>query len=992
MIKSPRSAFISDRAPPRYFSIDAGRPFLADLARGLIEAFGDDLARAEVYLPTRRAVRSLADAILDARAESGVRAAFLPRLRAIGDVDDVEMVAFAGDPADEIDLPPAISGTARTLALARLVAARDRAFAGQENWPGAIAAAGELAKLLDSLYAEELDPAILTSIDVGEHAAHWDVSRKFLEIVTREWPGYLASSGLCDPADRRARMIGAKARRLAASPPDHPIVIAGTTASAPAVARLMAAIAAAPRGAAVLPGLDRSLDAAALGVLDDAHPQAGLRALLATIGQSPSAIAPWPGSDTMSPRARLLNLALRPAQATDDWLTLIAEADAVDPGLAAACEGLCLMEAETEDAEAAVIAMMFRETLETAKATAMLVTPDRNLARRVALKMRRWNVTVDDSGGVPFANSRCGTFLRLVASFLADPDDPVSMLALLDHPYATFGFDESERLRAVDTLDRCSRGPRPAGGLAGVEARLRSRRPTDEAATGALMALRQAAAGFGDRPEIAFSGRLRAHLGVAEALAGADRLWSGEDGEAAALLLAGIISDVDALNDMKSGAYVAVFDALIAGAVIRRRSEAHPRLSILGPLEARLLGADHVILGGLNEGVWPADAPADPFLSATMRERIGLPSSERRIGLAAHDFAQGAAAGRRVSLTRAKRSGGAPAKPSRWLVRLRNILKGAGALDRVDLSASWNARAERLDAPNAVLPVNAPRPRAGKDRRPGMLAVTDIEAWIRDPYAIYAKRLLHLRKLDDPGAPVGPREVGSLLHRVFERAARAPAPMDVAALRVLLDDEAARTGLVGADRAFWSASLEEAVEWFAGFDREQRLQHVAFLEEKGLMSLDGVDPPFTLTARADRIDVLGGGAEIVDYKTGQLPSEKQDKHFSSQLPLTGAIIEAGGFPAIGPVPVTRYRYIRLTNRAEKADDPKNEIGRTGGEASSAIADAKAKLRAWIAHFDRPDAVYLSQPRPQFVKHEGDFDQLARRREWMANEDSEGNGE
>lgn len=994
MTKGPSSAFVSELAPPRYYSIDPSRPFLADLARGLIAAFGEDLARAEIYLPTRRAARALGDAILDARAEEGVRASLLPQMRAIGDIDEDELSVFAGDAADELDLAPAISGVARTLALARLVAAKDRAFDGHENWPAALAAARELGRLLDSLYAEDADPARIGKIETGALARHWDVSRAFLEIVTAAWLAFLDAHGVSDPAWRRARLISLKAERLLAAPPAHPIVIAGTTASAPSVARLVQAIASAPLGAAVLPGVDREIDATSFAAIEneDAHPQAGLQALLKKIGRAPRDIAPWPGSGGGASRAGLLRLALRPAQATDEWLRLIGEATAADPSLARATGGLVLIEADTEDAEALIVAMLFRETLETDGATAMLVTPDRTLARRVALKMRRWNVTVDDSGGVPFANTACGTFLRLVAGFLADSGDPVATLALLRHPLAHLGLDDASRARGVDALDSVLRGVRPANGLSDLAARVAGKGE----ALAALRVLDDAASLFADAAGAPFAKRLRAHLGASALIAGAG-LWSGDDGAAGADLLDDVLQNEDALNAIRAGAYGEVFDALIAGAVVRRRSDAHPRLSILGPLEARLLSADHVILGGLNEGVWPQGAPADPFLSRSMRDFVGLPSPERRIGLSAHDFAQGAS-NPRVTLTRARRTGGAPSKPSRWIVRLRNILDGAGALGSVDQSALWRARAATLDRPESVTPAEAPRPRAGKDRRPDKLPVTDIEKWIRDPYAIYAKRLLRLQPLDEPGAPVGPREVGSLLHAVFERAAKEPAALPVEALRSILDEEAPGAGLTGAERAFWSASLEGALAWFAAFDAERRVLGAAFVEEKGALTLAGVDPPFTLTARADRIDLLTNGeAALFDYKLTTLPTEKQDKTFSPQLALTAAIVAGGGFQAIGPARVASYQYLRAANRK---DDHSDQVGREGTEAEAAAQDAIANLKAWIARFDDPGNAFLSKPRAQFIKKSGRgdedidtvFDQLARRREWMATDDAAGDGE
>ena len=356
MSNRERPALLTDADLPRLFSIDAGRPFLADLAEGLIDALGPDLQRAEIFLPTRRALRAAGEAVLDACERRGVGAALLPRFRAIGDIEEDELTLFAGEAADEIDALPAISPTARMVTLARFVAMRDCDFAGQANWPAAIAAARELGKLLDSFHTEEADLSALAAIDVAGAADHWKRSLDFLEVVTRVWPDYLRNIGRLDPARRRARLIDATARRIAEHPPAHPVIIAGTPASAPAVARLVAAIARAPCGAAILPGLDRSMDARAWSLIEDAHPQAGLKALLDEMGIAPARVRPWPRSGGDDPRTRLLTLALRPAEATDEWLALVGEMTGSDLGLQTATRGLALIEADHEEAEAAIIA------------------------------------------------------------------------------------------------------------------------------------------------------------------------------------------------------------------------------------------------------------------------------------------------------------------------------------------------------------------------------------------------------------------------------------------------------------------------------------------------------------------------------------------------------------------------------------------------------------------------------------------------------------
>jgi ATP-dependent helicase/nuclease subunit B len=975
--------FLEQAAAPRVFSIDGGRPFLDDLADGLIEAFGEALPGGVVFLPTRRAVRAASEAMLAAHQKRGRRAALLPRFRAIGDVDEDELATFAGDAEDELGLPPALSPVERRAALARLVAARDRAFAGRDNWPAALAAARELGRLLDSLYAEEVDPREITRLDVADMAGHWKRSLEFLGVVIEAWPAYLEERGAMDPAQRRACLIDAAARRIAARRPDHPLVIAGTTASAPAVARLVKAIAEAPRGAAVLPGFDR-LDGRGWEAIDDPHPQAGMKALLGALSLDPGRVAAWPGSGGAGPRRRLLAVALRPAAATDDWLSLVESLPAEE--VAGAVDGLSIIEADNEEAEAAAIAALFREALEIPDQTAMLVTPDRTLARRVALKMRRWDIAVEDSAGIPLENASCGLFLRLIARFLEDPADPVALLALLRHPLADFGLEKGVRERAVDALDRTLRGPRRDDRLEAVAARMRAAQQLDEATAAVVDRLADAAALF-PGPTASFAEQLRAHVAAAERLS-PDGLWRGADGAKAAEWIAEMSSCAEAIGLAAEERYSELFDALLSGPSVRPQEAAHPRLAILGPLEARLLSADRVILGGLNEGTWPAGGAPDPFLSRPMRRALGLPSPERRVGLSAHDFL-GLAAQPRAVLTRAKREGGKPAVPSRWFVRLRNILAGAGALERVDQSARWRAIVESLDRPRAVEPAARPRPAAGPGRRPQQLSVTGVEQWLRDPYAIYAKTVLRLRRLDPPGAPIGDREIGSLLHKVFERAASAAAPPSVERLRALFESEADSAGLARADRRFWAKSFEDAFRWFVDFDAAQRAEgDLRLLEAEGAWTIPGVEPPFTLTARADRIDIRRDGeAFLTDYKLRRVPSDKQAKYFSPQLALTGAVVEAGGFADLGAKRVAGYAYQRIIDRKE--DPTTNESGLDGEAARAAIAEAAVRLTELIAHFDSPSAVYHSQPHPEFRRDFGDYDQLARRKEWGALEDEGG---
>ncbi|MGF1542947.1 MAG: double-strand break repair protein AddB [Parvularculaceae bacterium] len=1003
-------------SPPRLFSIDAGRPFLDDLAAGLVGALGGDpfaMADALVLVPTRRAARALDDAFVDA-APAGV--ALLPRVRTLGDLDEdagSDLVAVAGGAAaldDALEAPPPVNNMTRVATRAGLVAAKaaaEGATGATAHWPAALAAARELAALLDSFYTEEVPFGGLAALAPDAFADHWGRSLAFLKIATASWPAHLAEIGRDDPTRRRARAIEALRRRFEAAPPEAPVIVAGSTGSAPAVRRLLRTVAGLPRGLVVLPGLDREADEKAWRGVDDPHPQAGLKLLLSEFGVAHTDVSSWPAGGEERPmraRRRLLSLALRPAAATDDWRAEAARAKETDPDFQDACADFTLLEMANEDAEAAAIAIRLRETLATPGRTAMLVTPDRKLARRVALKMRRWGVTVDDSAGAPFADTRCGVFLRLVAQWLAAPADAVALLALARHPLAGFGLSPTVRQRSVDALDEGLRGLSPTAGegVAAVERRLARDERLLDAARPVLQAVARVV-GEGLRGDVA--AMLDAHLAAAEILAadgdachadeealrarGASRLWSGRDGEAGAVALAEARDVAPAFGVAPIAQYPALFYALVDGAIVRDVA-AHPRLSILGPLEARLQHADDIVLGGLNEGVWPGEPGGDPFLSRPMRAAVGLPSPERRLGLAAHDFAN-LAAKPNVTLTRARRADGAPAKPSRWLVRLKNLLRGGDEGDApspIDRSARVAAIVAALDDAGAARPAKPPSPRPPVAARPRKLFATRIEKWLRDPYAVYARSVLALRELDDPGAAFSKRELGLLLHAVLEATvAKAPSASEI---RATLDAElAARASDFGygpSQDGLWGASVAAAFERFALEEAARRSAGdvVVGLEAKGGVELAGVSPPFTIAGIADRIDRRKDGSLVLyDYKTTLRQTRDQLKAFNPQLQLLAAIAEGGGFrerngESVPVAMVGEYAYLGLIAR-----DGETSRGAAGDDARREIDEARARLVALVEAYDDPATPYLSQPRPEFTDDYGDYDQLARRGEWAA---------
>lgn len=999
------------------FTIASETAFVDSLARGLLSRFGpqvedvaagDDrgdghgaLAEVHVLLPTRRACRALGEAFLRA---AGGAPMLLPAMTPIGDVDEDEIGFLAGEEpalAGLLYLPPAIPALRRQLLLTRLIMARAVGTEEQgRDTPSAAHAARlatELGRLLDEVQTERLDFAKLADIVPERFAEHWQETLSFLQIVTEFWPAILAEEGCLDPADRRNRLIEAQIELWRATPPQGPVIAAGSTGSVPATADLLACVAALSNGAVVLPGLDITLDLESLAALGPGHPQFGMARLIDRLGVGVADVADWETAErgtvdeAHTGRMDIVNGALRPPAT--------AAAFSLPETVGVAFAGVRRIDCAGPQQEALTIALMMRDALEAEECTAALVTPDRRLARRVAAELRRWQIDIDDSGGLPLADTLPGSFLRLTAEAVAHDFAPVPMLAALKHPLAAGGRAPAGFRDAVREIERLVlRGARPAPGFDGLRRALDHLNdpPPDmlvwltdmEARVGTLAELMP-------QRSVDVVELLDAHVAFAERLAqsdtetGVERLWAGEAGESAAALINELRAAAETLPPISGHEWPALLEALMAGSVVRPLYGRHPRLNIWGLLEARLQQADLVILGGLNEGVWPPDPTVDPWMSRPMRADFGLPPPERRIGLTAHDFAQGFAA-REVVLTRSTRIDGSPTVPARWLTRLETLL-GASETGQ-DVLRGWAGEQARwlhwqaeIDSRLPPVPVAPPAPVPPVETRPTRLSVTEIETLIRDPYAVYARRVLGLSAMDTLDADPGAADRGSIIHNAIDRFLGELAhdlPAD--ALDRLLEIGEAEFGPYldrPGIRAFWWPRFERIAAWIVEQEHARTPSVAArHTEISGELNLSDRPRPFTLRARADRIDRLAdGGYAIIDYKTGRVPSKSDvTAGLSPQLSLEAAMIKQGAFPDIPPGEIAELAYWKLSG-----GDPAGKISAAGDDPEALAAAALDGLIGLLDHYDDPASSYPARPDAEIAPAYNDYDHLERVQEWTA---------
>jgi ATP-dependent helicase/nuclease subunit B len=972
-------------------------PFLDALAaEWLSRAGGDPLAVSQglILLPTRRAARALADAFLRA---SGGRPQLLPRITALGGLDEAPLTL-----AGALDLPPAVEPAQRLAALTLLILKMNGANGAPRTADRAWPLAAELAALMDEAERAEVDLASrLPEAADPAYAAHWAQTLEFLHIVTRSWPDWLAEQGLMNPAARLVALLDAQAVAWGAAPPVERVLAAGTTGGIPAVARLLRVIARLPNGAVVLPGLDTTMSEHAWSALDDVHPQAGLARLLQGLGAARGDVRAWPAAApdvAIAARGATLSQALLPADALAEWRNV---------DRAVAIDGLMLLSPADQQEESSAIAMVLREALETPGATAALVTPDRDLAGRVATDLLRYGVVADDSAGEALAQSPPAVFLRLLARAVAEELAPVALLALLKHPLAAAGLSPAACRAAARALElACLRGPRPRHGVTGLRRGL-DRARADTALLERVEACLEPALRIDTAvemaPALAFAALVEAaeRLATTDELPGPSRLWAGEEGDALATRLAEVQAALPLLPDQRRDVLPGLLDAVLEGEVVRSRralrgrdGTEHPRVFIWGLLEARLQTADVMVLAGLAEGVWPPASDPGAWLSRPMRATVGLASPEEVVGQSAHDFVSCASAAPTVVLSCPRRRDGAPVVPARWLTRLETLRVGQGKALPRHPAAGW---ARALDQPaDGPRPVRPPRPCPPVVLRPRRLSVTEIETWLRDPYAIHARHVLRLNSLRPLDEATDAADYGSLVHAglhhfLAEHGTRWPA--DAAeGLRRAMARALAEADLREALAAWWAPRLERIADWVTALEAERRSVRppvVLVTEAGGTLELYRPGGPFRLVGRADRIERWReGGLAILDYKTGTPPSQKEvDAGLAPQLLLEAAMAAAGAFGEGIAGVAEELAYWHLTG-GFYAGELRTLFKSDAGAIVAAVATAREALCALIDSYDAPDRCYLSQPQPGFAPRFSDYAQLARVAEWAAAGDEE----
>ncbi|MFP7672335.1 double-strand break repair protein AddB [Marivita sp. S0852] len=966
---------------PRIFALPPGADFAQQLVLGLKHRLQDAppeaMARVELVLNTRRMQRRV-ETVFDS-----LGAGFLPRIRLITDL---------GDPLDRAVLPDPVPALRRQLELAELVGRLIDADPSLAPRSATYDLAQSLGALLDEMQAEGVTPDDIANLDVTDQSGHWERAQRFLGIITHYFD---PATDAPDIATINRTVLRSKLARWVDHPPNHPIVIAGSTGSRGSAFQLMCAAARLPQGAVILPGFDFDTPTHVWSVLrnnarntdamqGEDHPQFRFARLMERLQIGPDQVSSW--TDTAAPnpaRNALVSLSLRPAPVTDQWLS-----DGPNlPPLTDAIQSLTLLEAPSPRDEARAIALRLRQAAEDGT-TAALITPDRMLTRRVSALLDRWGILPDDSAGTPAQLTAPGRLLRHIAQLRVNGPTADALLTLLKHPLCHSGADRGQHLLWTSELELFIRNKGvPYPDLQQLMAWKKADEAADWLAWIDACLLRPAITG-----RLSLSDQVTQHIAQAEAICAgasstdASELWAKDAGKTCRKAFDAIVQNAYFGGAMTARDYADLVDGVLRSEEVRDRDAPHPHILIWGTIEARVMGADLVILGGLNEHSWPDAPPPDPWLNRRMRQQVGLLLPERRIGLSAHDFQQAVGANE-VWLTRAERSEDAETVPSRWLNRLTNLLKGlprTGGPDALaeirDRGQKWLRLGRVLETPIATDPAARPSPIPPVSARPTELSVTNIEKLIRDPYAIYASKVLRLRPLHPIQHAPNAMKRGTVIHKVFEEFVSDTAEkadlISTEKLVAIAEDVLTSEVAWPTDRIQWRVRIEKIAEWFVQNERARRaMARPVLFEKTGAMDIS--TPPFRITAKADRIDLNSRGEALVyDYKTGTAPTKDQQMLFDVQLLVTAALICEGGFPQISPRGVADARYISLTGEGKEVPAPLEECP---------PERILAMLTTLIDAYRDPNTGYTARNKMHKDVFGSDYDQLSRFGEWDASD-------
>ena len=954
----------------KIFNISSSNSFVDVLATKLLDEYSSnnlDLSNIIILLPNHRACRSLSDAFIHIK---GMQPTLLPQIKAIGDISEDELILNGDENSEEFfNIPPSISPLERNLLFIKLIMRKYKEIGIEKiSISQACFLANELGNLIDKAHLQELSWNNISNLVPDEYAIHWQETIKFLSIITSYWPKILQERGCIDDGERKNILIKKQCFLWQKPKTNQRIIIAGTTAVSPSMKLLVKTVLDLPNGEVYLSGLDKYIENDAWNDIDETHPQFEFKQLLDFLSISRHSVP-----DLVPPKdknkEKLISEIMRPAIHSNKWRNLSSST------LFQAAENIKIIECKDSRLEALNIAIILRKILEHPTKTAALITPDRNLARRVTNELTRWQIDIDDSAGIPLSQTPWGIFMRLITKAFLPNSKKHEILALLKHKNFSLNMPSDKLHTIVRMIDKnCWRQNIYSHE---EESLLQQIKTISDEFTNLFI----------DKQQIRLNTLLEQHIILAEKLSSNPNssLWQNEDGQTGALFLAEWLEHSNIIGDINPLEYPELFESMMQNTTVHYKTKDHARIKILGPIEARLNHFDEIIIGGFNEGIWPTTPTADPWMSRPMKKSFGFEQPEKQIGVMALDFSNLLGA-KQIYITRAKTSSGTPTIKSRWLMRLETVLQAININISTLNEYTISHLAEHLDIPKIFTKINSPNPKPPVKSRPRRLSASAFEKLLRDPYSVFAEYILQLKPLNELDQEITSADFGNVIHNVledFNNMYPTTYPKNAEEILIKIGKEAFNKSCFNQEKlSFWWPKFIKMMQWISAHEQKYR-QQIKTTNNEILGKIFFDDAPlgrFEIYAKADRVDeTLDNMINIIDYKTGQARKPSEIKMgFAPQLPIEGLIASEGGFKNINKAPIKEMMYWKLGDKIIKIDEDVEKI----------IVETKQHIKETINLFDFETTGYLSRPNPKNAPEYSDYEHLARVREWSVKDDED----
>ena len=960
------------------FNIPASCPFWESLASIYIDKFSNNqlgLANVDFLVSNRRNCIALTNAFI--KLQDG-KPTILPKITPISEIDDDELFFSYFDCKDilEEQYNP-ISREDRLFLLAKMIMLKPNEFGiKQLSLVQALNLAENLANFLDTCYNQGLSFDKLNELAPEKYATHWQETLKLLKIITFYWPQILEERGVIDVCLFKNRILEAQADYFNETKPDKHIVVAGVSASFPSYIKLMKSIIGLKNGEIYFAGIDRCADEEYWNAIDETHPQFEIKDLLDKLKLEKNLI-----KDICEPlnkdREYFVSELMRPALVSHRWREISNKFK-----LETAINDVLLITSKTQREEGLAIALKLREILEEEGKTACLVTYDRNLARRVSAELKRFDIDVDDSAGVPLSLTPIGIYLRQIVEYCLDTNSQTKLMGLLKNPFVLMGYSFENYKDNILLLEK----------------ELRNHNKKELSSENALLLdkIKNFTSEFIEalNSNVEFGELLKKHIELAEKLATSDSndgksfLWKGEEAKSVANFVSKMLNSSCLVGEIRGIDYLSIISLFMNNETVRKKYGTHPYLSILGPIEAQLQNFDYIIIGEANEGIWPKIPEADMWMSRPMMSDFGFSLPEKSIGILANSFTNFLMT-KNVIITRAERIGETPTQKSRWLLRLETVLKALGK-DITEIEDECFVEfINSIDRTNKFLPIKPPTPTPPLKARPRVLSASGLDLLIDDPYSVFAKYILKLHRLDDLDQDVDQRDFGTLIHNIieeFNNTYNNSLPDD--ALNILIEIGKKHFDVKNLEKdvkAFWWPKFLVIAEWVYNQEKEYRKDVKKIHNEiSGEISYNLPEGVFKFNAKADRIDELNNGKiNIIDYKTGAIPRKSQvESGHAMQLLLEGLIARNGAYNLNSSNMVNKLIYWRLGKEKLELENNIEEL----------LDKSEGYILKLMTTFDFETTPYHSRPTPKYIPKNRDYEHLARIREWSVLEDGESDAE